>query len=141
MTAEEILAELKKLAPSVVFIVKSYPAEDPLGWDGDGPHPEAQGLVEHESEVTAKAITNGEFVEGSAYLCGSWYTPGEPDPDISGYLPQMLEEAAMELRALFTFGEARDQLASVQLFLREEMRKRYDTQRSELEKERASASA
>lgn len=53
------------------------------------------------SEVRASAIVAGKLVSGSAYLGGIWEKCGDKaadsNPEISGYLPQMIEEALREL--------------------------------------------
>lgn len=53
------------------------------------------------SEVRVTTIRKGEFVTGSAYLGGTWEKagdhPSKSNPEISGYYPQMLEEALEEL--------------------------------------------
>lgn len=57
-----------------------------------------------QSEVRASAIYNGEIVSGSAYLGGTWEkygdNPAESNPEISGYEPQMTQEALEELAKL-----------------------------------------
>jgi len=58
-----------------------------------------------ESAIEATIIHNGEMVTGSAYMGGTWEkygnNPTKTNPDISGYEPQMVEEALEELKALF----------------------------------------
>lgn len=54
-----------------------------------------------QSEVRATTIRKGKYVIGSAYLGGTWEKagdhPSKSNPEISGYYPQMLEEALEEL--------------------------------------------
>lgn len=54
-----------------------------------------------QSEVRATCIIDGEEISGSAYLGGTWEKAGDlpeySNPEISGYEPQMTEEALQEL--------------------------------------------
>lgn len=80
-------------------------------------------------DVSATAIINGEEVVGHSYLGGHYIKPCEPLNDISGYLPQILEEAASNIFAeipvmLPLHAEAK----AARDFLRVEMRQRYDKQ-------------
>lgn len=55
-----------------------------------------------QSEIRATCIIDGEEVSGSAYLGGTWEKAGDlpeySNPEISGYEPQMTEEALDDLR-------------------------------------------
>lgn len=132
-TPEAIFAELKKIAPNIVFSVRRE--EDPnYRWDGDGPDPAEEGYVAYDVDVTARAIVNGEDIEGRNSLGGTYNKPDEFDQDISGYLPQMLEEAAkellMQLRDVVGLEEPIDRQAmAAGKYLREVMRLRYEEQR------------
>lgn len=57
-----------------------------------------------QSEVRASVIHNGEIVSASAYMGGTWEkygdNPAESNPEISGYEPQMTQEALEELAQL-----------------------------------------
>lgn len=57
-----------------------------------------------QSEIEVSAIKNGELVTTSAYIGGTWEKAGdrpeESNPDISGYEPQMTQEALEELAKL-----------------------------------------
>lgn len=122
--AADLMADLAKLAPSVCIqtfwehdtclydITKDcdMPADtDPNDWQA------------WQSEVRASAIVNGETVSGSAYLGGTWEkygdNPAKSNPEISGYLPQMIEEALRELRGQMlpgsTFNEIEAALAVI----------------------------
>lgn len=61
------------------------------------------------SEVRATAIVKGKPITGSAYLGGTWEKSGDDpsmsNPEISGYLPQMIEEAVQDLRNALPEGE------------------------------------
>lgn len=131
MTAEQIFSRLKELAPLVAFTVTHAP-DHYFSWDGDGPDPRDEGYDPHDVTVSAATIHAGTVATGENYLGGHYIKPGEPDPEISGYLPQMLDEAADELTAALPAAHpARPQLAAVVAFLSQEMRDRYAADRAE----------
>lgn len=133
MTATEIYARLKTLAPSVVFSAKAE-VDYNFRWDGDGPDPVDEGYDAHDVEVTATAVTEGTLQTGTAYMCGHYRKDDEPLDDLGGYLPQMLEEAAMELVTLTPpDSHLRRELTNALSFLKQEMQDRYDAQRAEIE--------
>lgn len=103
--AADLLATLAQIAPSVSIQTI---------WEHDNDihpdiHKDCDGMDDEDpddwqawqSEVKATAICNGEEVSGSAYLGGTWEKwddmPAESNPEISGYLPQMIIEALEEL--------------------------------------------
>lgn len=133
MKSEEIYARLRELAPSVSFSA-SRELDPSFEWDGDGPDPTDDGFDAYDVTVIAQTIVNGNLVEECSYLGGSYFKEDEPLDDIGGYLPQMLKEAAIELR------DRRDpamphsqmlQLNAVVEFLTQEMRDRYNQQMQE----------
>jgi hypothetical protein len=92
----EVFSKLGQLAPSISFDVEWD--EDPyFPWDGDGPDPADEGMVAHDVIVYARAIVAGRMIEGERSLGGVYELPGKRDPEIHGYLYQMLEEAVEEL--------------------------------------------
>src|SRR5262245_24213466 len=96
-SASAILANLKKLCPNISF--KTTWTPDPsFRWDGDGPDPVEEGYQAYDVDVYATVIVRGDTTEGRQSLGGSYSQPGHHDPDIHGYLPQMLEEALNDLR-------------------------------------------
>jgi hypothetical protein len=139
-TTDQLFAELKKLAPSVIFSTSKSHDGDEV-WDGDPDcDPAGEGMEAFNIDTTARTILGGEEIEEAAYLGGCWMDYDEPIGDMHGYLPQKLEEAAEGLR---------DQLAAKQVvsrhlldrqsvtigeldrvleFLKAEMRVRYDEQ-------------
>lgn len=95
-TPRAIFEKLKKLAPLIAFSVEWI--EDPYWvWDYGDPDPRERGYVAHDVDVIARAIIDGEEREGKKNLGGVYEKPGERDSDIHGYLPQMLEEAVVDL--------------------------------------------
>jgi hypothetical protein len=66
-----------------------FHGEDPDDWEA------------WQSELRATAIWNGTFLTGSAYLGSTWEKAGDDprksNPEISGYEPQMTDEALTEL--------------------------------------------
>ena len=100
----DLLAKLAVVAPSIAIetiwghdmdcrdITKDcdMPADtDPDDWQA------------WQSEVRATAIIGGSEISGSDYLGGTWEkygdNPAKSNPEISGYLPQMILEAINEL--------------------------------------------
>jgi len=98
---ETIFRTLERVAPHVHFDVERSVDRD-ASWDGDGPDPEEEGYVAYQYRVSANTILNGKRVEGDAGLSGTYELPGKHDPDIGGYLPQLLQEAVDELMLRFT---------------------------------------
>lgn len=139
MTATELYARLKTVAPNVAFGAASK-KDHYYVWDGDGPDPVDEGFYAHDVEVTATAVTEGAIQTGTAYMCGHYRKDDEPLDDLGGYLPQMLEEAANELVKLTPpDSHLRAELTNALSLLTQEMRDRYDAQRAEIEKERTEA--
>lgn len=90
---------LKVAAPNMV-LETTYEHDPSFRWDGDGPDPAEldDPLDPHDVTVSARMIVNGEFMEGNAYMGGTYEPLGGPyDPDIGGYLNQMAGEAIDEL--------------------------------------------
>jgi len=100
----ELLASLAAVAPSISIETiwehddsltdirtdcEGMKNEDPADWQA------------WQSEVRASCIVKGKEVSGSDYLGGTWEKavdhPAKSNPEISGYLPQMIHEALNEL--------------------------------------------
>lgn len=95
------IAALKKTRPDVVITVEREFDTDPV-WHGDPKDDPSADLdfVCYEHTVTAMAVHNGTVVKGHAYLGGSWYATDDKSDtllEVSGYLPQMVDEALEEL--------------------------------------------
>lgn len=137
MTATEILAKLKQLAPNIAITTATTP--DPhFEWDGDGPDPQDEGYEPCDVDVTATAILDGELVEGEASMGGHYVSDDDPDPDFGGYLPQMIEESLQDLAEAMTDKQASGmtyaigiQIESAITFIKAEMKDRYDRQMAE----------
>jgi hypothetical protein len=106
-----IAIPLAKAAPHIAFSV-SYVEDPNFVWDGDGPDPKEDGYAPYDVTVTVHTIINGVKFEGDNYLGGTYEKwgsqgPEDPEPDIGGYLPQMIEEALDDLkdRATRTLGK------------------------------------
>jgi hypothetical protein len=127
MSADEIYAELRKLAPAVAFEAKVTLDPD-FVWDGDGPEPD--DMLACDVDISARAIVGGVMLEGSASMGGHYVYDEDDEPgDLNGYLPQMLREAAGALlRQLPSTNPIRLELVVVDEFLKTEMRRRYDEQ-------------
>ena len=123
-SAKAILMELKKIAPSIAFSVEHTVDRD-YEWDGDGPDPREEGFDPYDVDVYATAIVDGDEVEGRASLGGTYDKPDDIDPDIGGYLPQMLQEAAEELASKVS-GPLRAEAKAASKYLKDVMRSRYD---------------
>lgn len=122
-TPEAIFRELKRIAPNIAFSVDW--TEDPnFKWDGDGPDPRDQGYLFYDVEVNAKTIIHGEEYEGKKYLGGVDGKPDEQDPDVHGYLPQMLQGAVADMIA--DLPDSMAQAHEVMKYLDDVLYARYD---------------
>lgn len=91
--------KIRKLAverPDVAFRVERD-LDETFVWDGDGPDPVEDGYYPYDVTVTAFTIRNGEVIEGTSTLGGSYYGYDEEIGEVHGYLPQMVDEALAEL--------------------------------------------
>lgn len=123
----KILAGLKKVAPNIAITTEWE--EDPnFVWDGDGPDPAEDGYVAYDVDVFARAIVDGETIEGRGSLGGTYARPGEQDPDVSGYFAQMVEEALGEL-ADQTSGAIKKQATDAKRFMKDVMSQNYAASR------------
>ncbi len=93
------IAALAIARPDIAIVVTRTRDEN-FQWDGDGPDPAEDGFDAYDVDVKAFSIRNGQLLEGSASLGGSYFREDEPTAEIHGYLPQMVEEAVEELDAL-----------------------------------------
>ena len=125
MSHEQLYAELRILAPSVAF--SCHAEEDRYyTWDGYGEEP--ADMTAHNIEIRAEAVHAGRLVSGTAHLGGHYLGWGEQPGDVGGYLPQLIEEAAEELKEAAGDPDTIAQLDAVCAFLKGEMRARYDAQ-------------
>jgi hypothetical protein len=127
MTANELYAKLRELAPSVAFSAHKE-RDDYYTWDGDGAEPD--DVDAHNIDVRAETVAGGVLVSGTASLGGCYMAWGEEIGDVGGYLPQMLRDAAEELKGEVSDADVIRELDAAVAFLRQEMRERYDAQRS-----------
>jgi hypothetical protein len=144
----EIGFKFKKIAPSADRLT-DYPGgrhfrctfsasrsrDNDFRWDGDGPDPEDEGLYPYDVTISAKAIVFGQVVEGEAFIGGHYMEEDEEIGNIGGYLPQLLEDAAQELKTLLIplVGEKDVWIGlidNVIACLKSEMRLRYQEQRA-----------
>ena len=134
-----LLQHLRQAAPQIAITIHWSP--DPDDCWGDAINRDwTAGLDPDDwqawqSEVRAVAIVGGTMIQGSAYLGGTWEKasdhPAQSNPDISGYLPQMLEEAVLEIVAQVPNQKTlRAQGRRAVAFLQAEMQSRYAAQRS-----------
>jgi hypothetical protein len=90
-----------------------------------------------QSEIRATCIIDGEEVSGSAYLGGTWGKAGDlpeySNPEISGYEPQMTEEALDDLRVYCDTKKLR-QINKAVAFIKRKMETDYKAQRQQLQK-------
>lgn len=138
-TPKQIFNRLAEIAPSVAFKVVWTHDQDAKFSDIKqclGPNARPSQWQAWASEVNAVTIINGELFEASEYLCGTWEKarqhPGKCNPDISGYLPQMLEEALQDLASLILVRSKSKtdglEVENAIAFIKTEMRERYDEQ-------------
>jgi hypothetical protein len=82
------------------------------------------------SEVRATIIDDGHIISGKSYLGGTWERanrhPSKSNPNISGYLPQMVEEALQELRLHSTAPEIKTLLESAIATVRQIIHEDYE---------------
>jgi hypothetical protein len=92
-----------------------------------------------QSEIRATAIIDGEEITCSAYLGGTFEQAGDrpeySNPDISGYEPQMTEEALTELRERIPAGNVyadacRSQIGAALGYLKKFRRERWEAQQA-----------
>lgn len=97
-TGKQKINALKLTRPDVCIKV-SRTIDRNFRWDGDGRDPVERGMDAYDIDVTAMTIRNGKIVEGHASLGGTYMYPQDKIGEISGYLPQMVDEAVEELDA------------------------------------------
>jgi hypothetical protein len=99
--AADLLARLAQVAPSIA-IKTIWGHDTDARWDIEDPTLDPGDFTAWQSEVRASAIANGRHVSGNAYLGGTWErfgdNPAKSNPEISGYLPQMIQKALQNLR-------------------------------------------
>lgn len=128
--------DLATVAPSIVFEVSR--SLDPYhSWDGDGPDPRDDGFSPYDIDVTAETIVRGKRVQGAASLGDSYFRPTEPTGDIHGYLLQLLDNAAKDLRkVLKQNGDLvmvlEDEILNVRSYLSEAMQEAYNAQHAKI---------
>jgi hypothetical protein len=105
--AADLLARLCQVAPSIeIQVLWSHdPDLHDITKDCDMPDDtDPDDWQAWQSEVQASAIVAGKTVSGSAYLGGTWEKfgdhPSKSNPEISGYLPSMVDEALRDLLSL-----------------------------------------
>lgn len=118
--------DLKRIAPSIAFSV-TWEIDPYFRWDGDGPDPRGEGYEPHDVDVRARAIVGGEVVEGFASLGGVYEKLGEFDPDIHGYLLEMLDEAVDDLSKEVS-GRLLTEAKAARRYLKKAMHARYEAQ-------------
>lgn len=128
--APEIHA-LSRIAPRIALTVTWEPDYD-FVWDGDGPDPTDAGYQAYDVKVSAKTVVDGSLLVGDEYLGGSYAKPGQFDPDINGYLPQLLQEAVIALGRQIPGRRAlqglRDEVKAAKEYLTTVMHRRYAEQ-------------
>lgn len=122
---EEIFRELKRIAPNIAFAVE-WTEDRNYEWDGDGPDPRDKGYLFYDVEVSAKTIIHGEEYVGREYLGGVDGKEDEQDPDVHGYLPQMLREAVQDL--MKDLPDTMSQAGKAERYLTEVLQDRYHNQ-------------
>lgn len=99
-TKIEIITALSTLAPSVCLETIWEHDNDAI-WDIADPTLCEEDFRAWQSTVKARAVSIGIMHQGLAYMGGTWEKfgdkPEESNPDISGYFPQMAQEALREL--------------------------------------------
>jgi hypothetical protein len=100
ITTAQLLEEIAILAPSVAVEVRWEKDRD-ADWKDLPDECDPDDFECWQSEVVASAVISGKLVSGSDALCGTWMRYGEHpakyNPEISGYFPQMLKQALIDL--------------------------------------------
>ncbi len=132
MKAKKLLEALRKIAPSVALSVEwSHDPDSTWGdiserMDGENP----EDWQPWNSEVKASAIVDGVEISESSHLGGTWEKacdhPSQSNPDISGYLPQMLQEALLALGKRCQQTKLLREIQSACDFLNAEMKADYE---------------
>ena len=122
------MEKLKEIAP-LVAVTTSRKRDEYYQWDGDGPDPSEDGYEVYDVTVEACAIVKGERAYGHHYLGGSYYQDDEPLGEIHGYLPQMVEEALVDLAKLTGSNpHLHGQVLAGIAFMRDVLQQLYDAQ-------------
>ena len=96
-TPKGILSGIRRIAPNVSIGIR-WEVDPYFVWDGDGPKKAERGFIPHNVYVSAVVVTmEGKTVFGRGALLARDEVPGQEDPNIGGYLPQMLATALDEL--------------------------------------------
>jgi len=89
------LERIREERPDIAITI-SWEHDPHYVWDGDFPLDE--DCEPYDVTVTANKIVNGKLIQGNAYLVGCYSKDGgKDDPEIGGYLPQMIKEAIEEV--------------------------------------------
>lgn len=104
-----IFKGLREVAPDIAFS---------MYWD-ENPNPIAlvmtqrefeqmrkDGFREYSVDVSAITVIKDQVVEAKSYMSGFFYKPGELDPDLNGYLPEVLLRVATDLSMKVDFPQA-----------------------------------
>lgn len=90
-----------KLARPEIAVTVTWEHDPDFEWDADGPDPQGEGYLPYNVTVTAYRVANGDLIRGQAHLGGCYSANGgQDDPEVSGYLPQLVREAVSELDRL-----------------------------------------
>jgi len=126
----ELQKQLATIAPSIdIHTIWSRDYDDK--WED--PILEKKDWKCWQSEIRASLIVDGEQVSGSAYMGGTWEKAGDKpavsNPEISGYEPQMTQEALEDLAKLLPAKHpAKKQITDAVQHVRIMMRKAYEEQ-------------
>lgn len=133
-THDQFMAKLKKVAPSIA-VKTTWTPDNYFSWDGDGPDPTEEGYQAYDVDVWAKAIVDGEIVEGQGSIGGSYSKPGEHDPDVHGYFLDLLQKALADLYEQTQSGELDRQINEAKDLIERAARIRYDERHNPTKKQ------
>ncbi len=134
---DTLLSSLALVAPSIALAI-TWERDELSKWDIEDSTLDPDDFEAWQSEVTATAIVDGKLACGSDNLGGTWEKfgdhPSKSNPDISGYLPQMADEAYGELkhRLPITAHSLRAECELAQAYLEKWMRKSYEEQQRDI---------
>lgn len=97
MKTQSKIETLRQTNPEIAISIHWEPDYD-FVWDGEGEDPALVYMTAHNVEVRASRIVAGELQTGKAFLGGCYSADaGKDDPEISGYLDQLTDEAVADL--------------------------------------------
>ena len=106
---EAIFVGLRRISPDIAFSLYwgVNPEPVPLAMaQEEFDRMLKEGYREHVVEASALTILGGEIFEAKSFMSGFFYKPGEVDPDLDGFLSEILLRAVRDLSVKVDFPQA-----------------------------------